>query len=238
MSAHRTIKLLVGQRFGRLVVLGWSERHRHIVCHCDCGATWKGLWYSLVSGRTKSCGCLRKEITTTYNRSTLRRYDLTGQRFGFLLVMGFVRLTHRGEAVWRCRCDCGIERNITAGHLRGGLTKSCGHAQKEIVRILMTKHGRYKDRDYLSEKDQKRRAILMDAYIETVNPAVVYERDMGLCHLCGLPVEDRDFHLDHRTPLIAGGEHSYANCFTSHASCNYRKGRKMPEDCSFLWARS
>lgn len=102
----------------------------------------------------------------------------------------------------------------------------------------MTKHGRYKDRDYLSEKDQKRRAILMDAYVEIVNPAVVYERDMGLCQLCGLPVGPGELHIDHRIPLVMGGEHSYANCQTTHAACNYKKGRKMPHECGFIWARS
>jgi 5-methylcytosine-specific restriction endonuclease McrA len=102
----------------------------------------------------------------------------------------------------------------------------------------MTKHGRYKDRDYIQELWSRRRAMKADAFVETVNPAIVYERDMGLCGICGLPVEGDDFNMDHRVPLMLGGKHSYDNCQTAHALCNLRKAAKMPEDCTHLWARN
>lgn len=55
---------LVGRRFGRLVVLQEYKADcgsYRCVCKCDCGNTHDTLSSSLVSGKTKSCGCLRKE---------------------------------------------------------------------------------------------------------------------------------------------------------------------------------
>lgn len=56
---------LIGQRFGRLVVSGIGEcdnrggvRWR---CECDCGNYKDINGYSLTSGATESCGCLRRE---------------------------------------------------------------------------------------------------------------------------------------------------------------------------------
>lgn len=50
-----------GQRFGRLVVLGLHMKRRGVVywqCQCDCGAIGPVRAKDLVSGNTKSCGCL------------------------------------------------------------------------------------------------------------------------------------------------------------------------------------
>lgn len=82
------------------------------------------------------------------------------------------------------------------------------------------------------------KARKLDAFIEAVSSEVVYERDMGLCGICGLSVEIGEFHLDHRIPLSRGGQHSYENCQTAHSHCNVRKSSKLPENCGHLWMRS
>lgn len=55
---------LAGQRFGRLTVLKYIGGSRWL-CECDCGELTRVLTYSLNSGTTKSCGCLRREIAAT-----------------------------------------------------------------------------------------------------------------------------------------------------------------------------
>lgn len=51
--------------------------------------------------------------------------DLTGRAFGRLTVLR--RVGHRGEYIlWRCRCECGKEKDISAATLRNGNTNSCG----------------------------------------------------------------------------------------------------------------
>jgi hypothetical protein len=60
------IRNLVGKRFGRLVVIGktnkrsWGKVVWH--CHCDCGKDKDIQTRSLTSGNTKSCGCFRREV--------------------------------------------------------------------------------------------------------------------------------------------------------------------------------
>lgn len=52
---------LVGQKYGMLTVLRAGDVPGYWVCQCDCGNISKPLLgYSLRSGNTKSCGCLRR----------------------------------------------------------------------------------------------------------------------------------------------------------------------------------
>ena len=59
-----------GERFGRLLVLErlddyiatvTKNRSAQYRCLCDCGEEVVVLRQNLVSGRTRSCGCLRRE---------------------------------------------------------------------------------------------------------------------------------------------------------------------------------
>lgn len=57
---------LAGKRFGRLLVEGISDRRRGTrplwLCHCDCGTEYFTESTNLVSGRVRSCGCLKAEL--------------------------------------------------------------------------------------------------------------------------------------------------------------------------------
>lgn len=52
--------------------------------------------------------------------------DLTGRRFGLLIVLR--RLPNRAGVVFLCRCDCGNEREHTGSALRANRANSCGCA--------------------------------------------------------------------------------------------------------------
>lgn len=61
----------------------------------------------------------------------MRRIDLTGQRYGRLVVQGFAYRAKNGNAFWRCQCDCG-NTIVTDGYrLRKGITTSCGCFRRE-----------------------------------------------------------------------------------------------------------
>lgn len=68
---HGNTKDISNQRFGRLVVvrLGRQEqgRPRFWECLCDCGNRTEVVSTVLRQGRTKSCGCLSKEIKIRAN---------------------------------------------------------------------------------------------------------------------------------------------------------------------------
>ena len=52
--------------------------------------------------------------------------DLTGKRFGKLVVLGREANAASGQIKWRCRCECGETTAVQAGNLRSGHSTSCG----------------------------------------------------------------------------------------------------------------
>lgn len=51
----------------------------------------------------------------------------------------------------------------------------------------------------------------------------IYERDGGLCGICGLPVAFAEMHVDHIRPRIEGGSDHVSNFRISHPRCNLRR---------------
>lgn len=110
---------LTGLRFGRLTVLGQSEKrsaNRNILwrCRCDCGNIVEMARDKLITGNSTSCGCGRKPPLK----------DWTGRRFGMLTVTEYAGKKN-GYHLWRCRCDCGNTLEVRQSNLSDGQT-SCG----------------------------------------------------------------------------------------------------------------
>lgn len=74
--------------------------------------------------------------------------DLTGKRFGRLVVIG------RGEDLapripgWDCKCECGEKVTANGSNLRRGLTTSCGCLRAELNRKRFVTHGKRKAPEY------------------------------------------------------------------------------------------
>lgn len=63
---------LIGQRFGRLTVVDvvFDERRRcHCRCICECGKRAEVYLSDLMKGRQVSCGCFRRDITSSLNKT-------------------------------------------------------------------------------------------------------------------------------------------------------------------------
>lgn len=73
--------------------------------------------------------------------------DLTGQRFGRLIVMERLPARHK-KTQWRCLCDCGQETEASTDHLTGGHTSSCGCLRYERLKEANTTHGERDTRLY------------------------------------------------------------------------------------------
>jgi len=68
--------------------------------------------------------------------------DITGRRFGRLLVIGqSSEKTSRGNAKWNCVCDCGKQIITSKNNLLRGDTKSCGCLKRDLIAQRSTKHG-------------------------------------------------------------------------------------------------
>lgn len=115
---------LTGKKFGKLAVVSRAENNNKNQsmwnCVCECGERKIVLGYSLTSGKTRSCGCQRKESAHKVHFD-----DLSGVRFGKLIVIE--RAENRNKhTMWKCECDCGAITLVGANELKEGITKSCG----------------------------------------------------------------------------------------------------------------
>ena len=74
--------------------------------------------------------------------------DLTGQRFGRLVVIEFAGKAKNRHSKWLCRCDCGNEVTVSYEGLKKGDSQSCGCYRNERVANAARKHGQYGTRLY------------------------------------------------------------------------------------------
>ncbi len=144
----------IGKRFGRLVVEGDSgERRGHSVlwrCRCDCGGETLAVRHELVGGKVADCGCVPRRA----HKGTL---DLTGRRFGMLLVVGRAdEAKHVKNKRWHCKCDCGNEVDVFDGNLLRGRTRSCGCLNREQS-TGMHEHLHYQDNTCIERLERVRR---------------------------------------------------------------------------------
>lgn len=115
---------MTGKKFNSLYVVKFLERknnNTYWLCKCDCGNDYISTSRSLVNKGVKSCGCRNGES---------RIINITGQKFGRLLVIGINGRKH-GEALWKCKCDCGNYVDVNGYALRNGITQSCGCLVKD-----------------------------------------------------------------------------------------------------------
>lgn len=135
-EVHRNLYVdKIGQKFGRLTVIEKTDKRsksRGVIwkCRCDCGNIVEVEAGALTDKDrgTKSCGCLQKEKAAENGRSCA--YDLTGQRFGKLVVQELVEDAEKRS--WKCLCDCGNTYVVTSKNLLNRKVSSCGCLGKSL----------------------------------------------------------------------------------------------------------
>jgi hypothetical protein len=87
--------------------------------------------------------------------------DLTGKRFGRLVVERRDGSSSRGYASWACVCDCGNDTTVASNLLVRGSTASCGclssERASERAKRTFTTHGRSKTPEYIAWVGMKSR---------------------------------------------------------------------------------
>ncbi len=80
--------------------------------------------------------------TETFYFMGAKSIDLTGQRFGRLVVRGKSEKRLYGrQLAWECQCDCGVVKPLISSVLKSGGTKSCGCLGRECKPPVLWKHG-------------------------------------------------------------------------------------------------
>lgn len=83
--------------------------------------------------------------------------DISGQKFGRLTAIEFIRLNEHRDAEWLFQCDCGNECIVVAYRVNKGHTQSCGCLKREKASLAKTTHGFSKTRIYSIWLDMRRR---------------------------------------------------------------------------------
>jgi hypothetical protein len=142
---------LRGKKYGRWSIVekatgGW-------LCECSCGKKRIVKTNSLIAGKSLSCGCYLSERRGAGGKKNLK--DLSGHRFGRLLVEELAHRDSRGEAMWLCSCECGQFMVVRGSHLREGSTTSCGCYRKELrsLKLIGHQYGRLTVHSRASKKD-------------------------------------------------------------------------------------
>lgn len=120
------------------------NKKRYWICKCSCGAVKSVHSYSLLHGKSKSCG-----------HDTCSLKDLTNRDFGDWHVDSYA-----GNGQWNCTCSCGTKRKIDGTSLRLNRTKSCGC--KTSINTRKSKIEIYGDYNYKNTREAWQIATITD----------------------------------------------------------------------------
>ncbi len=62
-----------------------------------------------------------------------------------------------------------------------------------------------------------------------LNRRNLYARDANCCQYCGHQFSTKELTVDHVTPRVLGGQHSWLNLVCACVQCNARKGGRTPQ---------
>lgn len=59
---------------------------------------------------------------------------------------------------------------------------------------------------------------------------IVYAKDQGRCYLCGKPVDEEAFEVEHKIPVAKGGTNNLDNMYVACHECNTMKNSMFFDD--------
>lgn len=123
-----------------------------------CGQEFETCINSIVSGHTRSCGCLNTQQRKITGKNNAK--DISNQRFGKLIAIKPTEERSQRKIKWLCKCDCGNFIKVSISDLLNGHTKSCGCLKSGgeliIQKILQEEEIEYeKEKIFLGCKNPK-----------------------------------------------------------------------------------
>lgn len=130
----------INKKFNNLLILDidYSVKPSKAICLCDCGNIVSIAKADVVSGHTKSCGCLQKRNTSIANTKDYTNFTtFSGVKFIEKLYKN-----KKGVWMWKCLCPlCGKEFVALPAKILSNHTTSCGckiqsSGERRICNIL------------------------------------------------------------------------------------------------------
>jgi hypothetical protein len=215
-------KDISGKKFGRLTAKKYYRKSGRTYwnCICECGNTKRVGLTNLISGKTKSCGCLHRDSMRAM------ALDLTGKKFGLLTVIK--RNEERSVAkkiVWECLCECGKTTLTQTNNLRSGNSSSCRSPvhwaiSENNIRLYRARYIHY-------QSGARRRGLKFELTIEEFKNLVDKP-----CYYCGTESSYRIRRVNTiaRNKMINGidridskKDYSIINCIPCCTRCNEMK---------------
>lgn len=229
---------IVGKEFGRLKILSIAYVKNKITfleCLCTCGAVKTVRRNDIVSGKTKSCGCLSREFGREQGHKNA--YNLEGKIFGRLTVR--VRKGSDGSnATWLCDCVCGGSIIVPTIRLTRGATSSCGCLVKEVSSARASSRVGPANPNWnstLSEEDREKQGRPNSLITEWRNK--VYTRDNYICVVCGAHSTGGTLNAHHLDSYQAHPEHRFdiTNGVTLCTACHKAFHKQYGNKVNYEW---
>ena len=127
-NSHQKPKDRRGMKYGALTALQMTGKSNEGAflweCECECGNHITVPAKQLQRNGVKDCGC------GLGNKPKYK--DITGKRKGQLTALCPTdKRDSKGSVVWRCRCDCGNEIEMTESDFVFGCSVSCGCVRQQ-----------------------------------------------------------------------------------------------------------
>lgn len=135
----------------------------------------------------------------------------------------------RSDAKYCCeKCKLSVWKTINKERLKKQRLARYERTREQLIRN--SKKWKAKNPMIVLAQTHERRARRIGAKEVRFNPEMIWNRDLGVCQLCGVPCTKKqgrthrptDGNIDHIIPL-GPGSHSPENCRLLCASCNSKK---------------
>lgn len=133
----------------------------------------------------------RKNMNYPKERKRKATTELSGMRFGRLVVKSHEGFNKHNCKTWLCICDCGKETVVPTGNLRKGNTQSCGCLMRELsvqsakrLPHLVLPYGVSQKNYVLTRYRGQSRA---SGRVWNLSTAEAQALLVGNCHYCGNP---------------------------------------------------
>lgn len=181
------------------------------------------------SSESRSCRICESPITGHGNKK-LCGEECRAENLRRRLALPEVKL-QRAEASTRSRLRQLADPDRRAKRIAHSAAWRAANPEK---RLAHERAYRAANPEVIREKQHRRRARVLNAYVAPVDIDEIWERDGGVCGICHAPI-DRTLSwpnrqcltLDHVVALADGGTHEPSNAQLAHAACNSRKGAAM-----------
>lgn len=193
---------LVGKKFGRLEVIkfAYTENKRsHWLCKCKCGNEVVVKRKLLINNHTKSCGCLRKEISALINKDK-HLLEETKRK---------ISEAKKGQISWNKGLTFETDSRILAGKNNGNY-----------------KHGLSQTPEYTAARESKHRATKRNQTPINADPIKI-QKIYSYCAKLN-EVGFFRYEVDHIKPLSKSGLHHQDNLQILLAMLNHEKSDKWP----------